>query len=91
MRDAFSVVAVTLVLFLFGCASSVPMPQPPKYSTSEGRECALECQRKYEDCVQAWKYTGAFSSAATERVNECRELLDGCYQFCLDDEKSMSP
>ena len=91
MRDAISVLAVTLVLFLFGCASLDPMPQPPKYNTTNGRECALECQRKYEACVQAWKYTGSFSSAATERVNECRQLLGDCYQFCLDDEKSMSP
>ncbi len=86
MRVAISVLAVTLVLFLFGCASLDPMPQPPKYATTDGRECALECQRKYEDCVQAWKYTGSFSSASTERVNECRQLLGDCYQFCLDDE-----
>jgi hypothetical protein len=91
MRNAILVVAVIAVWSLFGCASSIPMPQTPNYTTSEGRECAMECQRNYEVCVQAWKYTGSFSSASTERVNECRHLLGDCYQFCLADEKQKAP
>ena len=88
MRNAVSVVATIIVLLLLGCAAAIPMPQSPSYNTSKGRVCAIECQRKYEGCVQAWKYTGSFSSASTERVNECRQILGDCYQFCLEDEKS---
>ena len=88
MRYAVAVVATIIVSFLLGCASSVPMPNSPEYNTSKGRQCATECQRKYEGCVQAWKYTGSFSSASTERVNECRQILADCYQFCLEDEVS---
>ena len=91
MRSRVSALAVMFVCLLFGCASSIPMPQTPKYKTSLGRLCATDCQQNYESCVQAWKYTGTFSSAATERVNECRKLLGDCYQFCLEDEEQNSP
>ncbi len=91
MRNAASVAAVILVCLLFGCAASTPMPKTPEYRTTEGRACAAECQRNYESCVQAWKYTGSFSSASPERVNECRQLLGDCYQFCFEDEKTESP
>ena len=91
MRNTASVAAVIFVCLLFGCAASIPMPQTPEYRTTEGRACAAECQRNYESCVQAWKYTGSFSSASPERVNECRQLLGDCYQFCFDDEKTKSP
>ena len=88
MRNAVSVVATIIVFLLLGCATLIPMPESPQYNTSKGRLCAVECQRKYEGCVQAWKYTGSFSSASNERVNECRQILGECYQFCLEDEKS---
>ncbi len=91
VRSLVSALALTAVWLIFACASSTPMPQAPKYNTSEGRQCAKECQRKYESCVQAWKYTGSFSSASTDRVNDCRELLGDCYEFCLEDEKTNSP
>ena len=91
MRNVLPVIAMIFLWVILGCATSDPMPQAPKYKTSEGRACATDCQRRYVDCVQAWKYAGSFSSVPTARVNECRLMLGECYEFCLEEDKPGSP
>jgi hypothetical protein len=86
------ILALVLLSLLFGCASTNlnPMPQSPDYTTSEGRTCASACQGDYVECVKAWQYSGSclgLGPVPADRVNECRLILDECYQFCLEEEK----
>ena len=75
---------------IIGCAIT-PMPQMPRYKTSKGRKCAVECQRIYSDCIKKGTPQGdLFGAPRTpiDRQEECRQMLNECYQLCLDEDET---
>ena len=89
MKRAILVISAFL---LSGCATQ-PLPQMPQYETSEGRDCAMECQRSYLDCIDSWRNSEiclGLGPIPADRVNDCRQILDECYQLCTAEEKVKS-
>ncbi|UCG13705.1 MAG: hypothetical protein JSU72_04310 [Deltaproteobacteria bacterium] len=83
--------ALIMVCLVFGCAApKISLPDSPQYETSRGRDCAMKCQSNYVDCLRAWQYSETclgFGAIPSARVDDCRQLLGECYQFCSEEDK----
>lgn len=65
---------------LAGCIA--PMPKPPVAKSDKGRECVLQCQERYNQCLRAAQ--GTWGAATTNIIKQCNQMLDDCYTLCGD-------
>jgi hypothetical protein len=82
-----NLVLLIVLGLLSGCAASVP--PMPVYQTTRGKECALECQNDYSDCMKLEVRPDYL--IASPRKKACEKMIKDCYYLCAEQERHLAP
>ena len=74
---------ISVLCFLLSCAGTIP--DMPNYQTSKGRECGVECQKDYSDCMDLEVRPDYLLMSPRKRA--CGQKLEQCYQLCWEQDK----